>query len=246
MPKISANGLTYTLTLRKGLKYSNGAPVVASDFKFAVERAFKLNWGADSFLLHIQGANAYLAGKAATITGISTNNATGVITIHLASAYGAFSNVLAFPATSPVPASTPMKAQATKMPPGVGAYIIQDVVPNVSFELVKNPLFASFHIPGIPIGHLDTIKVTLVSNNLSEAEAVLDNQVDAFDPGDTIPPSLLGQIESKASDRFAKESNPSTFYFWLNNKTAPFNNPLVRQAAQNATVTGKCRYTFRP
>ncbi|MGN6217146.1 MAG: ABC transporter substrate-binding protein, partial [Solirubrobacterales bacterium] len=36
MPKISDGGRTYTLFLRRGLKYSNGKPVRASDFKYTV------------------------------------------------------------------------------------------------------------------------------------------------------------------------------------------------------------------
>ena len=43
LPKISNGGKTYTLTLRKGLKYSDGTPVKASDFTSTVERMFKLN-----------------------------------------------------------------------------------------------------------------------------------------------------------------------------------------------------------
>ena len=43
LPKISEDGKTYTLTLRKGLKYSDGTPVKASDFTASVERMFKLN-----------------------------------------------------------------------------------------------------------------------------------------------------------------------------------------------------------
>src|SRR5581483_5895667 len=43
LPAVSANGRTYTLFLRSGLKYSNGQPVKASDFKATVERDFKLD-----------------------------------------------------------------------------------------------------------------------------------------------------------------------------------------------------------
>src|SRR3954464_7928350 len=43
MPKISDAGRTYTLTLRKGLKYSDGTPVKASDFAASIERLFELN-----------------------------------------------------------------------------------------------------------------------------------------------------------------------------------------------------------
>jgi peptide/nickel transport system substrate-binding protein len=45
LPKISNGGKTYTLFLRPGLKYSDGTPVKASDFPFAVERMIKLNSG---------------------------------------------------------------------------------------------------------------------------------------------------------------------------------------------------------
>jgi peptide/nickel transport system substrate-binding protein len=43
LPKITNGGKTYTLELRQGLKYSDGRPVKASDFKYAVERMFRLN-----------------------------------------------------------------------------------------------------------------------------------------------------------------------------------------------------------
>ena len=49
MPKISNGGKTYTLMLRKGLKYSDGTPVKASDFSFAVERMIQLNSGGSPF-----------------------------------------------------------------------------------------------------------------------------------------------------------------------------------------------------
>jgi peptide/nickel transport system substrate-binding protein len=238
LPNISNGGKTYTLTLRSGLKYSDGTPVAASDVKFAVERAIKLNWGASSFLLPIAGAQAYLDGKANAISGITANDSTRKIIFKLSTAVGDFSNVLAFPATSPVSQKTPMTVQTTTMPPGVGPYMFSSVVPNTSYEIVKNPRFASFHIPGIPLGHIDSIKTEIVSNNLTEAEDVLANRVDAFDVGDAVPPTLLGQINSQASDRFSKETVASTNYFFLNQRIPPFNNPLARQAAAYAINRG--------
>jgi peptide/nickel transport system substrate-binding protein len=235
LPVVSNGGKTYTLTLRSGLKFSNGTPVKASDFTYAVERLLKLNWGGDSFFTQtIVGAAAYLDGKASSISGITTDDTTGKITIQLAAPYGAFDNLLAFPSAAPVPAGTPMTNEPTSPPPGVGAYIIKDVIPNQSFELVKNPLFAGFHIPGIPTGYLDTIKVNIVSNTTTEAEQVLDNQVDNFDAGDTIPAALMGQIKSQASDRFSLKPVETTYYFFLNQSKAPFNNKLAREAVNIA------------
>ena len=46
MPTVSNGGKTYTFTIRKGLTYSNGAPVKASDLTFGIERALKLGWSA--------------------------------------------------------------------------------------------------------------------------------------------------------------------------------------------------------
>ena len=235
LPQVSKDGKTYTLTLRKGLVFSNGKAVKASDFTYTIERAIKLNWGGKSFFTnYIAGASAFDTGKSTTISGIQTDDATGKIVIHLTTPYGAFPNVLAFPSAGLVPTGTPNTNLSSNPPPGVGAYMIKDVSPNRSFTLVKNPHFASLGIPGIPKGHLDTIKVTITSNTQSEAEQVLQDQADSFDPGDTLPASLLPQIESKASGRFSRETIPSTFYFFLNTRTAPFNNPKAREAVNYA------------
>ena len=43
MPTVSADGKTYTLTLRKGLKYSDGTPIKASDFAATIERDYKVD-----------------------------------------------------------------------------------------------------------------------------------------------------------------------------------------------------------
>jgi peptide/nickel transport system substrate-binding protein len=231
LPSVSSDGLTYTLQLRKGLTFSNGAPVKASDFTASVERMLKLNWGGKSFVtLYVTGASDYDSGKASTISGITANDATGQITIKLDKPYGAFANVLAFPALGIVPAGTDKTNLSNNPPPGVGPYMITSVQPNRGFTLKKNPRFAGFHIPNIPLGHLDTINVKVVSNTQSEAEQVLANQADVFDAGDTIPPALLPQIQRTASDRFQKQTIPSIFYMFLNTKIPPFNNAKAREA----------------
>jgi peptide/nickel transport system substrate-binding protein len=232
LPQISSDGLTYTVTLRPGLTYSNGAPVKASDFTYSLERAMKIGWGGKSFFTdYIVGASDYDSGKAPTISGITTNDATGQITIQLTKVYGAFDNIIAFPAAGLVPTGTPMTDQGNSPPPGVGSYTIANVVPNQSFTMQRN---SRFNIPGIPQGHLQTINVHIQSNTLTEAQQVLNNQADNFDAGDTVPPTLLSQIQSSAGSRFAKETAALTYYFFMNTTTPPFNNPQVRQAVNLA------------
>lgn len=234
LPKITNGGKTYTLTLRKGLVFSNGKPVKASDFAYTVQRAIKVNWGGKSFLTnYIAGASAYDTGKANSISGIKTDDKTGQITINLSTPYGPFDNIIAFPELGLVPSGTPMKNLTANPPPGVGPYKIVDVTPGKTWSVVKVPKFASLHIPGIPTGHLDKITAKVVSNTQSEAQQVLNNQADAFDSGDTLPPSLVPQVEA-TGDRFRRETIPSTFYFFMNTTKPPFNNIKAREAVNYA------------
>ncbi|HWE08783.1 MAG TPA: ABC transporter substrate-binding protein [Solirubrobacteraceae bacterium] len=237
LPTITDGGKTYTATLRKGLVFSNGKPVVASDFAYAVERAIKIPWGGSGQFITpvIAGGTAFSTGKAKTISGITTDDATGKIVIHLTAPYGAFDNVLAEPAMAIVPTGVPFQNQPNNPPPGVGPYMVKNIVPNTSFSVVKNPHWASMNIPGIPSGHVDQINVKISSNVSSNAESVLSNSADVFDWADTIPGSLLGQIQSQASSRYRLVNlGGSTYYIFLNSQHKPFNNQLAREAV----VTG--------
>ncbi len=233
-PAVSDGGKTYTFTIRSGLKYSDGTPVKASDLTFAIERDLKLGWSAASFLTStIAGAADYSKGKAKSISGITTDDASGKTTIHLIQPYGAFVDVLAVPGVSYLPKSTPMKPEPNNPPVGIGPYVIKNVQPNVGFELALDPAYASEAIPGIPAGHMN-IQVKVESNTTTEASDVLNNTADVFDWGDTLPPALIQQI-SKQSDRYKAYETNKTFYWFLNTTEKPFNNALARQAVAYAT-----------
>jgi peptide/nickel transport system substrate-binding protein len=234
LPKVSSDGRTYTFNLRKGLVYSDGTPVKASDFTHAVERALRLNWVGKGLLIeNVAGAQAFDEHKASSISGISADDASGTIAIKLNGPFGPFLNVLAFPAVAFVPGDTPFKALSSAPPPGVGPYRIAAVVPNRSFSLLRNSRWGAQAVPGIPSGHLD-VHVRIESNNQTEAEQVLSGAADVFDSGDTIPPTLLAQVQRQAADRFAKESTVSDEFFFLDVKSKPFDSPLVREAVNYA------------
>ena len=161
---------------------------------------------------------------------------TGKITIQLAEPYGAFSNVLAFPELGLVPCGTPDHT-FTQDPdaPGRRARTWSRTSCRTSRSASSRTRSSpALNIPDIPTGHLDRINVTIESNTQTAAQQVLNNQADNFDAGDTLPPSIVPQIQSQASDRFEPVTIPSTFYFFLNTQIPPFNNELARQAVNTA------------
>jgi peptide/nickel transport system substrate-binding protein len=235
LPTVSTDGLTYTLKLRSGLTYSDGTAVKASDFSHAIQRSIKISWGGASFFTgYIKGADDYGSGKATDISGIVSDDATGTITITLSQAYGAFDNLLAFPAAAPLPASTPMTVLSNTPPVGVGPYKFGTIVPNASYTLVKNASFAGFKIPGIPTGFADEVDVNVATNTTTEAQQVLNNQADLFDPGDTIPAASLNDVTTTAKDRYQKIPLASVYYMFMNTAVAPFNNKDARTAVNMA------------
>ena len=89
------------------MKYSDGTPIKASDFAYAIQRLFKADSGGSVFFDVIDGATEYADGKAQNISGIKTDDNTGDITITLKEPNGTFENVLGLMFAAPVPPSTP-------------------------------------------------------------------------------------------------------------------------------------------
>jgi peptide/nickel transport system substrate-binding protein len=228
LPTVSNGGKTYTFMLRPGLKYSNGTAIKASDQTYALERDIKIPWQAASFVsAYIVGGTAYADGKAKTISGITTDDATGKIVVNLVAPFAPIVDIFALAGTAPVPQTTPMKNLANTGTIGDGPYMWSTITPNQSYTLVKNP---KFDVPGIPKGHADKIIFQVNSNVTADAESVLNNQADVFDPGDTVPASLLQQVQTQAKDRYAPIPTNSSYYFWFNVNQKPFNNLNARQA----------------
>jgi ABC-type oligopeptide transport system substrate-binding subunit len=101
MPKVSSDGMTYTFSLRKDMKFSNGDPVTASDFVYSWTRAAKHNAAYESNLSPIIGADDVAAGKATTISGLSTPD-TYTLVAKLSAPAGYFVTTLAMPTETEV------------------------------------------------------------------------------------------------------------------------------------------------
>lgn len=231
LPTITDGGRTYTLMLRKGLVYSNGRPVNASDFTWALKRAIRLSPGASRQFItsRISGATAFAQGKDKTISGITANDATGQITIRLSAPYGPFENVLALPSTAPIPPATPLTNEQSSPPTGVGPYRISKVIVGRSFSLVKNARWARMKIPGIPAGHLE-IDVRVSGDLEANALSVLRNTADVFDWADRIRAGLQARIEQLASNRYSTRVMNGTYLIFLSVTRKPFSSQLAREA----------------
>jgi peptide/nickel transport system substrate-binding protein len=231
LPEISSDGKTYTLTLRDGMKYSDGTPIKASDFKYAVERMFDVESGGSSFYTTIVGAEDYQAGKAKDISGIKTNDQTGEITIELTEPRGTFNNELGLMFTAPIPQNTPAEDQTKNPPPSSGPFMITDVQPGRTFVMERNPEFKTIQDAGadeVADAHVDKITVTENKSNTAQVTDIEQNKVDFMvDPPST---DRLPEVESKYSDRFRFEDSINTYYMFLNYQDPPFDDLKVRQA----------------
>jgi peptide/nickel transport system substrate-binding protein len=229
-PEISGDGRTYTLELREDLSYSDGSPVLASDFEHAIERVLYLRSRGARFYEGIVGAEEYMRAHESTadIGGIRADDETRRITIELERPDAAFPNALAMSFAGLVPGETPFEDLTADPPPGVGPYEITVSEPNREFVLERNPVFDGLDIPDIPTGSLETITTRIVGDRREQAEAVLDGALDYMQ--DRPPAELEPAIAERAPDRYEQHAAASTDYFFLDAGRQPFDDPLVREA----------------
>lgn len=230
LPKVTNGGKTYQLTLRDNLKYSDGQQVKASDFEHTIARVLNLQSGGSFFYEGIVGADKYIENDKpeADIPGIKTDDKSGKITIDLVAPDATFSNILAMNFAGLVPGNTPFKNMTEDPPPGVGPYMITKSVPNREFVLEQSPNFASFDIPDIPTGHVKKITTKIIKSTSQQTQDVLANKLDYMQD----PPAadLKPTVQQQASDRYREFTTASTYYFFLNTRVAPFDDPKVREA----------------
>jgi peptide/nickel transport system substrate-binding protein len=232
LPEVSEDGKTVTFTMRKGLKFSDGRPLKASDFEHTIKRVLNLESGASAFYLVIEGAQEYVdAGKPeGDISGIETNDETGKVTLELTTADGTILNILAMTFAGVVPGDTPFKNLSADPPPGIGPYRFTRSVPNREFVMEKDP---NFNIPGIPKGNVDTITTRIVTSAERQTQDVISGELDFMQ--DPPPADLLPQVKGEYSDRYEEQVAIDTYYFFMNSQLPPFDKKEVRQAVNFAT-----------
>jgi peptide/nickel transport system substrate-binding protein len=235
LPKVTNGGKTYTMFLRPGLKYSNGEPIKAGDFKYAVERCFLTNSGGSPFYTDIVGAEKFAETKKGGIPGIKVNEKTGEIVINLEQPRGTFNNELALMFVAPVPQSTPDEDQSASPIPASGPYMLTKSQPGRGWTYERNPYWAKDNGKEIeiPAGHVDKIEIEVQRNQSTQVNDVESGKLNwIFDPP---PTDRYQEVKEKfEGTQFQTEPTISTYYFWMNQTTEPFNNLKVREAVNYA------------
>lgn len=240
LPRVSDGGRTYTLYLRKGLRYSDGEPVRASDFRHSVERLLTLNSGGSPFFTDIVGTERFQATKRGGIPGIRTDDRSGRITIRLREPRGTFAYELATLYAAPLPGDTPEEDLSADPPPATGPYEIVASHPGRSWEYRRNPEWTSTdakRLPQLPGGHFDRIAIDVLRNPETQVNDVERGQYEwMVNP----PPSdRIAELKSRfAGSQLLVTPQIDVFYFWMNKTVAPFDDVRVRRAVNYAIDPG--------
>src|SRR2546430_11178816 len=211
LPTVSRNGKVYKFKLRKGVKYSNGAAVKASDFEWAIKRGFLAQGQGVGFYTDIAGAKAYSQHPTpgGNIPGIIVNNKTRAITIKLVSPRGDFLTILALLFAAPVPGNTGPEIQNGSIP-GTGPYAFSNYDPNRSFTMVRNKFFKRTRF--IPRGTPNRIEVSLIGDADAATPKVTSGQADYSNAA--IPPDRIA--DAKRKGHLGLRPTANTYYFWMN------------------------------
>jgi peptide/nickel transport system substrate-binding protein len=233
-PKISRGGRTYTFTVRPGMKFSNGQPITAKNYKFAIDRAAnpKLGSPAGPFMGDIVGwekANA----NGGSVSGVTIKGRK--ITIRLIAPHADFLSRTAMMFFCPMPTNTPTVASGVNSFPGSGPYYVSSRTPGRTIVLKKNKYYNGsrpHNVNEIDVNVLTSQDTSLLQTKRGSVDYDLGGH-----PG-TDDASLARQYGLNKKQYFV---NPdiSTNYFSMNNMHAPFAGDIGARRAVNYAMDRK-------
>jgi peptide/nickel transport system substrate-binding protein len=229
-------GTTYTFKLRPGIRYSTGRAVEPRDFRYALERVFRLDSPIGYFYRGITGASACQARpKTCDLSnGIVTDQTTRRVTFHLSAPDPDFLKKLALPYAYAVPdGSAPREAVHDPLP-ATGPYMIARYRPGHDLKLVRNPRFHEWSTAAQPNGYPDAI-VWKLGVRLDDAlTAIQRGHADWVLNYGPLPPGRRRQIMTQYASQAHTELVPLTYYYFMNTRVPPFNDVRVRRALNYA------------
>ncbi|NJC72824.1 ABC transporter substrate-binding protein [Planosporangium thailandense] len=242
LPQISADKLTYTFKLRKGLKFEDGSPITSKDVKYAVERSFAqdvLSGGPTYIVDQLDQGQNYPGPYKDTdpnkmgLKSVQTPDDSTIV-FHLAQPYADFPYLLPMLAGA-VPAAKDTGEKYTDHVVSDGPYKFESFDPGKKVVLVRNPNWDPATDP-IRKALPDRIEMTLQMNPDELDKQLLDGTLD-IDFGQTgvqqaAQAKILLDPKLKAN---ADEPNTGFIrYVTISSKVAPFDNIHCRKAVQYA------------
>ncbi|MBO1325803.1 ABC transporter substrate-binding protein [Acetobacter sp. TBRC 12305] len=235
VPMPEDGGLTYRLTLREGLHFSDGRPVGVDDVAASFRRMFKVGSPtAGPYYSRIIGADLCLK-KPETCTlegGMETDAQKRSITFHLRRPDPEFLDHLAWIHSVILPADTPPHDMGDIPPPGTGPYRITHFDATTGMRLERNAYFHEWAHDAQPAGYPDRIEITFGLDSESEVSAVESGQADWM--YDNVPLDRLGEVGSRYTGQVHIYRLLLYYFAMLNVNEPPFNSLKVRQALNYA------------
>jgi peptide/nickel transport system substrate-binding protein len=224
----SADGLTWTFTLRDGLEWHDGKPVTAEDCVASLKR-----WSArDSMGQKLaQSLQEYKVVNDKTFQIVLKEKFGPVI-----ESIGKPSVVVPFMMPKRVAETDPFKQIDDYT--GSGPFILKkdEWKPGEKTVYVKNPKYKPRAEPmsglaGGKVVSLDRVEWVWIQDPTTQISALLNGEVDMLE---TVNYDSLGLVEKDKNVRLIISQTPGQYVFRMNWLTPPFNNQKIRQAVMVA------------
>jgi peptide/nickel transport system substrate-binding protein len=234
LPEPTDGGLTYSFLLRSGIRYSNGRPVQATDFRSTFERDFALGSESDYDEI-VGGAQCLKHPKRCDLSrGIVADDAAHTVTFHLVRPDPDFLYKLAFPAAYVLPRGSPWRPTGTHPLPATGPYMIATYSPLRLLRFVRNPYFHEWNRAAQPAGYPDRIEIRIGGTSNEAIRDVVHGEADVLWLGEPLTPSQLSRLELRYASRMHSNLRPNIQAFFLNTRVPPFNRLDARRAVNFA------------
>lgn len=207
---ISPDGKTYTFTLRKGVKFHSGRPLVAADVKYTFDRLVDPATASP---------NAALLSPVDNVS--APDESTVVITLKQADA-SFLTNLTSGAAVIINRDAVQQNGDLTKTADGTGPFKFKEYVPNTRVVLERNP---DYWEQGKP--YVDGVEMIIASDDTARTAAVRTGTVDFIEYA---PLKDMPNLKNDSSLSIAGDQNTNIRFIGLNVTRAPFDNLKVRQA----------------
>ena len=177
LPEPTDGGRTYTFRLRSGIRYSNGRPVRATDFRSTFER----NYALESPLMFdgiVGDGQCRKHPKRCDLSrGIVADDVAGTVTFNLIRPDSDFLYKLASPFAYVLPGDTPRRpAERIRCPRP--APMIATYRPKRLLRFIRNPFFREWSQAAEPAGYPDRIDIRIAGNPNEMIRDVVDGKAD--------------------------------------------------------------------